>query len=80
MPTIEVEGKNVIHYAAMKGHLGFYPAPSGVELAKAELTKKGIDFSKGCIRFPYDMPLPVALVKKVVKFRVREEGRLTRFK
>lgn len=74
MPTIEFGGKNLIHYAAMKGHLGFYPAPSGVDFAKAELIKKGIDYSKGCIRFAYDKPLPVALVKKIVKFRVGEEG------
>lgn len=72
MPTIEVDGKNFIHFAAMKGHLGFYPTPSGVKMFKAELAKNGIDFSKGCIRFSYDKPLPATLIKKIIKFRLKE--------
>lgn len=73
MPTIELNGKNFIHFASMKGHLGFYPTPSGVRYAEAELTKKSISFSKGCIRFPYDKSLPVALITKIIKFRLQEE-------
>lgn len=72
MPTIELNGKNFLHYAAMKGHLGFYPTPSGVKAFQAELVKKNIDFSKGCIRFPYSEPLPVALVKRIISFRLKE--------
>lgn len=72
MPTIELDGKNFIHYAAMKGHLGFYPAPSGIEPFKEELDKKGISYSKGCIRFPYDKPLPIPLIKKIIKYRLAE--------
>ncbi len=74
MPTIQLNGKNFIHFAAMKGHLGFYPAPLGVKAVKAELEKRGISYSKGCIRFPYGQPLPVALVSKVIRFRLREVG------
>lgn len=74
MPTIEIDGKNFIHYACMKGHLGFYPSPSGVKPFEQELTKKGINFSKGCIRFPYNKPLPVPLITKVIKFRLKEES------
>jgi uncharacterized protein YdhG (YjbR/CyaY superfamily) len=73
MPTIQINGKNVVHFAYMKGHLGFYPAPSGVHAFEAELTKRGISFSKGCIRFPYDKPLPIALIKKILSFRLKEE-------
>ncbi len=73
MPTMQIGGKNLLHYAAMKGHFGFYPAPSGVNAFADVLKAKGIDSSKGCIRFPYDKPLPVALITKIVKFRVREE-------
>jgi uncharacterized protein YdhG (YjbR/CyaY superfamily) len=73
MPTIELGGKNFVHYAAMKGHLGFYPTPSGVKAFEEELVKKGISFSKGCIRFPYDKPLPVPLITKIIKFRLKEE-------
>jgi len=72
MPTIEVNGKNFIHYASMKGHLGFYPAPSGVKAFEGELKKKGLSYSKGCIRLPYDQALPTALIKKIIKFRLSE--------
>lgn len=72
MPTIEVNGKNFIHFASMKGHLGFYPAPSGVKAFEDELKKKGISYSKGCIRFPYNMSLPVPLITKIIKFRLKE--------
>jgi uncharacterized protein YdhG (YjbR/CyaY superfamily) len=73
MPTIQVNGRNLIHYAAMKGHLGFYPAPSGVAAFEAELVKRELSFSKGCIRIPYDKPLPAALVKRIIAFRLKEE-------
>lgn len=75
MPTIQLNGKNFIHFASMKGHLGFYPSPSGIKPFEAELAKRGISFSKGCIRFPYDKPLPVGLITKVIKFRLKEERR-----
>lgn len=74
MPTIELNGKNFVHYAAMKGHLGFYPSPSGVKPFEEELNKKGISYSKGCIRFPYDKTLPVTLITKIIKFRLKEES------
>lgn len=73
MPTIELNGKNFIHYAAMKGHLGFYPSPRGVKPFEEELKKKNLSFSKGCIRLPYDKPLPIALIKKIIKSRLLEE-------
>ena len=72
MPTIQIGGKNLIHFAAMKGHLGFYPTASGVVAFEEELTKRGVDFSKGCIRFPYDAPLPISLITKIIKFRLKE--------
>lgn len=69
MPTFELNG-NLVHFAAMKGHLGFYPAPSGVEAFKEKLS--AFDTSKGCIRFPYDKKIPYAVVKQIVRFRVKE--------
>lgn len=72
IPTIELDGKNFIHFASMKGHLGLYPAPSGVKAFESELKKKGISYSKGCIRFPYDQPLPVGFITKIIKFRLKE--------
>ncbi len=74
MPTIELNGKNFIHYACMKEHLGFYPSPSGVSAFENELRKKDISFSKGCIRFSYNKkPLPITLITKIIKFRLKEE-------
>lgn len=72
MPTLRLNDSNVLHYAAMKRHFGFYPAPSGIKPFQADLDKLGLDYSKGCIRFPYTKPLPVALIKKIMKFRVKE--------
>lgn len=78
MPTIQLEGKNFIHYAAMKGHLGFYPSPSGIQPFEEELQKRGVDYSKGCIRLPYTKPLPRALISKIVRFRLKEESARTK--
>lgn len=71
MPTFELNG-NLVHFAAMKGHLGFYPAPSGIEAFKEKLA--AYSTSKGCIRFMYDKPVPYALVKQIVKFRMKEQS------
>lgn len=72
MPTIQIGGKNILHYAVMKKHFGFYPTSSGVKEFEKDLKKMGLSYSKGCIRFSYDKPLPVGLIKKIVKFRVKE--------
>ena len=69
MPTFFLNG-NLVHFAAFKAHIGFYPVPSGIEKFKKELSiYKG---AKGSVQFPYDQPLPLALVAKIVKFRVQE--------
>jgi uncharacterized protein YdhG (YjbR/CyaY superfamily) len=69
MPTFFLNG-NLVHFAAFKEHIGFYPVPSGIEKFKKELSiYKG---AKGSVQFPYDQPLPLALVAKIVKFRVQE--------
>lgn len=67
MPTFVLNG-NLVHFAAFKNHIGFYPAPQGIEEFKKELSKyKG---AKGSVQFPLDEPLPLSLVTKIVKFRV----------
>lgn len=73
MPTITIDGKNFIHFACMKGHLGFYPTPSGVTAFIDDIKKQGISYSKGCIRFSYTKPLPAELIKKIIIFRLQEE-------
>jgi len=70
MPTFQLAGKNLVHFAAFQHHIGFYPIPSGVSAFKKELSpyKQG----KGSVQFPLDEPVPYGLVKKIVAFRVKE--------
>ncbi|TFE19882.1 iron chaperone [Cohnella luojiensis] len=69
MPTFALHG-NLVHFAAYKNHIGFYPAPSGIIAFKQELSAyKG---SKGAIQFPIDKPLPYGLISRIVAFRVAE--------
>lgn len=69
MPTFFLHG-NLVHFAAFKNHIGFYPVPSGIEAFKQELSRyKG---AKGSVQFPIDQPLPLELVSRIVKFRVAE--------
>jgi uncharacterized protein YdhG (YjbR/CyaY superfamily) len=69
MPTFKLKG-NLVHFAAAKNHIGFYPTPSGIEHFKAELSN--YKTSKGAVQFPLDKPIPYDLVKKIVAFRVGE--------
>jgi len=70
MPTFTLAGRNLVHFAAFKHHIGFYPVPSGLEAFKQELSMyKG---SKGAVQFPLDQPLPLDLVSRIVKFRMME--------
>ena len=69
MPTFDLHG-NLVHFAAYKNHIGFYPAPSGIDAFKEELSQyKG---AKGSVQFPLDKPMPYELISKIVKFRVEE--------
>jgi uncharacterized protein YdhG (YjbR/CyaY superfamily) len=69
MPTFFLKG-NLVHFAAFKDHIGFYPTPSGTEAFKDELAR--YEAGKGSIRFPINEPLPLELVSKIVKLRVAE--------
>ena len=68
IPTFKFNG-NLVHFAAFKNHIGFYPTPSGIEAFKKELTT--FKQSKGTVQFPLDKPIPFDLVKRIVKFRVK---------
>ena len=69
MPTFALEG-NLVHFAAHKKHIGFYPTPSGIEAFKEPLS--AYQTSKGAIQFPLDEPIPYDLVREIVSFRVKE--------
>lgn len=70
MPTYKVGSKNLVHFAAFKNHIGFYPAPSGVSKFKNDLLK--YKTSKGAAQFPLDGEIPIKLIEKIVKFRLKE--------
>ena len=69
MPTFKLNG-NLVHFAAYKNHIGFYPTPSGIEAFKKELSQ--YKSAKGSVQFPIDKPIPLDLVEKIVIFRVKE--------
>lgn len=70
MPAFR-QNKVLVYYAAYKNHIGFYPTSSPIKVFKNELKK--FKTSKGAVQFPIDKPLPAALIKKIVKYRVKED-------
>ena len=71
IPTFTLNG-NLVHFAAFKNHIGFYPTPSGMEAFKKELALyKG---AKGSVQFPINQPLPLPLIRKIVEYRVKENS------
>ena len=69
IPTFTLYG-NLVHFAAFKNHIGFYPTPSAIEAFKKELSP--YQMSKGSVQFPIDKPFPLPLIRKIVKYRVKE--------
>lgn len=69
MPTFVFNG-NLVHFAAQKKHIGFYPSPSGIEQFKNEFTP--YKWSKGAVQFPIDQPIPYDLIRRITEFRVSE--------
>jgi uncharacterized protein YdhG (YjbR/CyaY superfamily) len=69
IPTFKLKG-NLLHYAAYEGHIGFYPAPSGIEAFREAFS--GYKQGKGSVQFPLDQPLPLELIRQVALFRAEE--------
>ncbi|MDR2496277.1 MAG: DUF1801 domain-containing protein [Tannerellaceae bacterium] len=70
MPAFHLNNRPLIYYSAFKNHIGFYPIPTGIEAFREELSvfKQG----KGSVQFPIGMPLPMDLIRRIVKFRIGE--------
>jgi uncharacterized protein YdhG (YjbR/CyaY superfamily) len=71
IPTFTWKGTNLVHFAAFKNHVGFYATPTGHEAFKEELSryKQG----KGSVQFPLDEPMPLDLITRIVKFRMKSD-------
>ena len=77
MPTFFLNG-NLVHFAAFKKHIGFYPTPSGIEVFQKELSV--YEGAKGSVQFPLDKPMPLKLISRIVKFRVAENIKKAKIK
>ncbi len=77
MPTFFMNG-NLVHFAAFKKHIGFYPTPSGIEAFQKELSV--YDGAKGSVQFPIDEPMPLKLISRIVKFRAAENIKKAKIK
>jgi uncharacterized protein YdhG (YjbR/CyaY superfamily) len=71
MPAFKLNGI-LVWYAAFKNHIGLYPRASAIAAFKAELAS--YKTSKGAIQFPIGKPIPISLVKQIVKFRIKENS------
>ncbi len=72
IPTFDLNGKHLVHFAGYARHVGLYPTPSGLEAFKEDL--KPYKTGKGSVRFPLDQPLPAALIRRIVESRVEENA------
>ena len=78
IPTFVLNGRNLVHFAAFKNHIGFYPTPTGIESFKKELSK--YKQGKGSVQFPLDEPMPLALITKIVKFNMARNAESIKMK
>ncbi|MBU2604035.1 MAG: DoxX family protein [Actinobacteria bacterium] len=72
IPTFDLNGKHLVHFAGYAKHIGFYPVPSGLEAFTEEL--KAYKRGKGSVQFPLDRPMPADLIRRIVEFRVAENN------
>ena len=70
MPAFALHG-NLVYFAALKNHIGFYPTSSGIAAFKDELA--AYEGTPGAVRFPLNQPLPLDLIRRIVEFRVAEK-------
>ncbi len=68
IPTFVLNG-NLVHFAAFKNHIGFYPTPSGIDAFKDELSRYESAKGSVSVQFPIDEPMQLSLIEEIVKFR-----------
>jgi uncharacterized protein YdhG (YjbR/CyaY superfamily) len=73
IPTFDMNGKHLVHFAGYARHVGFYPTGRGADAFKEEL--KAYKGGKGSVQFPLGEPLPLDLIRRIVEFRVVDTAR-----
>jgi uncharacterized protein YdhG (YjbR/CyaY superfamily) len=73
IPSFKLNGAYLIYFAGWKEHISLYPISGNLPLLKKDLV--GYRTSKGTVQFPLDKPLPLALIRKIILYRVRENGK-----
>ena len=71
IPTFNLNGTYLIYFAAYKKHIGFYPVPSEIDELDMEFASYKTS-GKGTLQFPLDKPMPLDLITKLVRFKVKE--------
>lgn len=71
IPTFDLNGRHLVHFAGYEKHVGFYPSPSGIAAFRDELGP--FKTAKGSVQFPLDRPLPADLIRRMVEYRFAEE-------
>jgi uncharacterized protein YdhG (YjbR/CyaY superfamily) len=71
LPTFKLNGRYLIYFSAWKSHISLYPFSSAMEASMKEASEYKTS-GKGTIQFPIDKPLPLGLITKIVKFRIKE--------
>lgn len=71
IPTFKYLGRNLVHFAGFKNHIGLYPTPLAAEAFKKELA--AYKTGKGSIQFPLGEPMPIDLISRIVQFRLSQE-------
>ena len=72
IPTFDLNGTHLCHFAAFKNHVSFFPTGSGADAFADEL--KAYKGGRGTVQFPYGTPLPADLIRRIVAFRVEQVG------
>lgn len=75
IPTFDLNGKHLVHFAGYEKHIGFYPTASGIEAFKDEI--KHYKWARGTVQFPLNESMPMDLIRRIVEFRLQECRRKT---
>jgi uncharacterized protein YdhG (YjbR/CyaY superfamily) len=68
MPSFEQNGVTLVSFGAFKAHIGFYPGAAAIRTFAAELRDYGT--AKGSVRFPLDQPMPIDIIRRIVRYKL----------